>query len=149
MKHDFINIDRNGKSWNRSNISSNIARMIASPSGKAKLAAAMIQPLRTNIDYNGLARKMFSVEQLPEGALPIYDIDVSSIVLENFNYKHNDIRISRSGNVSTPESRKRSFGVRRVTILQFEIFSNPSVKLSDVKYRRFDMIERNSSNFKI
>lgn len=30
-------------------------------------------PLRRNLDYQSIARKTFLVEQLPDGALPIYD----------------------------------------------------------------------------
>jgi hypothetical protein len=34
-----------------------------------------IQPLRTRRDYTSVGRKTFLVEQLPDGALPIYDKD--------------------------------------------------------------------------
>jgi hypothetical protein len=40
---------------------------------RTKLAISMIQPLRRNLDYAALGRKLFQVEQLPPGAVPIYD----------------------------------------------------------------------------
>ena len=39
----------------------------------ANLAQAMIMPIRRSIDYSGIARKCFIVEQLPDGASLIYD----------------------------------------------------------------------------
>jgi hypothetical protein len=36
------------------------------------LAQAMVMPLRRRIDYAGIARKIFIVEPLPQGAAPYY-----------------------------------------------------------------------------
>jgi hypothetical protein len=33
----------------------------------------MVQPLKTGMDYSSIARKVFSVDPLPEGALPNYE----------------------------------------------------------------------------
>ena len=52
-----------------------IAENIRTAAGRQKLAASMIQPLRNRRDYNAVARRAFYVEQLPDGALPIYDKD--------------------------------------------------------------------------
>lgn len=52
-----------------------ISELIATPAGRQKLAASMTQPLRTRRDYTAVGRKTFLVEQLPDGALPIYDKD--------------------------------------------------------------------------
>ena len=48
---------------------------IKTAAGRAKLAASMTQPLRTRRDYMSVGRKTFLVEELPDGALPIYDKD--------------------------------------------------------------------------
>ena len=45
-------------------------------SSRTALAAAMISPIRRNIDYQGLARRCLVVEQLPLGALPTYCKDI-------------------------------------------------------------------------
>ena len=52
-----------------------ISDYIGTAAGRAKLAASMTQPLRLRRDYMAVGRKTFLVEQLPDGALPIYDKD--------------------------------------------------------------------------
>ena len=52
-----------------------ISDYIKTPQGRSKLAASMTQPLRLRRDYTSVGRKTFLVEQLPDGALPIYDKD--------------------------------------------------------------------------
>lgn len=60
-----------------------IGEYMKTASGRAKLAASMVQPLRLRRDYTSVGRKTFLVEQLPDGALPIYDKDpnVSAFVV--------------------------------------------------------------------
>lgn len=41
--------------------------------GKEALAAAMVQPLRRQLDYNSIGRKTFVVETLPDHVSPFYD----------------------------------------------------------------------------
>lgn len=45
------------------------------PDARMRLAMSMIQPLRTRLDYHAISRKVFSIQQLPPGALPVYDRD--------------------------------------------------------------------------
>jgi|SRR6478609_1709351 len=52
-----------------------IARRLKTLEGRRKLAQAMAFPLRYRRDYVGIARKTFLIEQMPEGALPVYDRD--------------------------------------------------------------------------
>lgn len=42
---------------------------------RKKLAAHMVSPLRTGIDYAGLGRKLMVIDTLPQGSLPTYDAD--------------------------------------------------------------------------
>ena len=115
-------------------ISNSIARMLRSPFGKRKLAQAMINPIRTRLDYAGIARKCFVVQQLPTAALPVYDKDPDVTPIVKSNYKFNAIKIT-SNNVI----RKKSGS--RITIPVFEIYRSPTVKLSDIKKRRFNLID--------
>ena len=39
------------------------------------LAQAMANPIRRNLDYYGIARKCLVIDQIPQGALTIYDRD--------------------------------------------------------------------------
>jgi len=104
-----------------------IERAIMSQEGKIALAQAMANPIRRNLDYQGIARRALVVDPLPQGALPVYDrdIDVAAVVV--------------SSNGTGPES--RVFG-DRVTIPEFEIYSNPTVRIAEVKRRRFNVIDR-------
>ncbi|CAN5950673.1 unnamed protein product [Sphagnum jensenii] len=104
-----------------------ISRAINTQEGKLVLAQAMANPIRRNLDYHGIARRALVVDPLPQGALAVYDrdIDVTAIVI--------------SANGSPPESRVMG---DRVTVPEFEIASNPTVRIAEVKRRRFNIIDR-------
>ena len=104
-----------------------IARAIQTQEGKIALAQAMANPIRRNLDYHGIARRALVVDPLPQGALATYDrdIDVAAVVI--------------SSNGTGPES--RVFG-DRVVVPEFELFSNPTVRIAEVKRRRFNVIDR-------
>lgn len=104
-----------------------ISRAIMTQDGKIALAQAMANPIRRNLDYHGVARRALVVDVLQQGAMPTYDrdIDVAAVVI--------------SSNGSGPES--RVFG-DRVVVPEFEIFANPTVRIAEVKRRRFNVIDR-------
>jgi hypothetical protein len=104
-----------------------IKRALLTTEGKIALGQAMALPIRRNLDYAGVARRALVVDPLPTGALPIYerDIDVAAVVV--------------SANGSVPESIVRG---DRVTVPEFDIVSNPVVKIREVRQRRFNVIER-------
>ena len=104
-----------------------IGEFMKTANGRAKLAASMVQPLRLRRDYTSVGRKTFLVEQLPDGALPIYDKDpnVSAFVVGEEG--QNILCITKP---------------RRVIFPLFEIASNPEMPLTQIKERRFDLIER-------
>lgn len=132
-----------------------ISQYLSSSSGRMKLAQSMVQPLRTGRDYQGVARKIFAVEpmplpsaltftsaSLPSGNLPVYNTD-PEVPAEKF--KHDVIRISSRGRVYR---KGRDLGGRRVTFPTFELYANPSIKIGDVKRRRFNIIDRNVQKLK-
>jgi hypothetical protein len=104
-----------------------IQDFISSPQGRSKLAASMTQPLRLRRDYTAVGRKTFLVEQLPDGALPVYDKDpdVSAYV------------VSEEG-----ESILSVTKPRRVSFPLFEIAALPTIPLTQIRQRRYDLIER-------
>lgn len=104
-----------------------IHQALSTQEGKIALGQAMANPIRRNLDYQGVGRKALVVDPLPQGALPVYDrdIDVAAVVI--------------SSNGSVPES--RVFG-DRVSIPEFEVVSNPTVRIAEVKRRRFNVIDR-------
>ena len=52
-----------------------IQQYLGNPEGRQRLAASLVNPIRRNRDYQSIARRTFLVEQIPDGALPIYDRD--------------------------------------------------------------------------
>ena len=104
-----------------------IARAIMTQEGKLALAQAMANPIRRNLDYQGIARRLLVVDPLGQGVDPKYerDIDVAATVI--------------SSNGTGGES--RVFG-DRITIPTFELYSNPTVRISEVRRRRFNVIDR-------
>ena len=104
-----------------------IARAIMTQEGKLALAQAMANPIRRNLDYQGIARRLLVVDPLPQGVDPKYerDIDVAATVI--------------SSNGTGGES--RVFG-DRVVVPTFELYSNPTVRISEVRRRRFNVIDR-------
>jgi hypothetical protein len=104
-----------------------ISKALLSHEGKVALGQAMANPIRRNLDYAGVGRKAVVVDPLPQGALPVYDrdVDVSAVVI--------------SSNGAVPES--RVFG-DRVSVPEFEVVSNPTVRIAEVKRRRFNVIDR-------
>ena len=104
-----------------------ISKYIESAAGRQKLAASMVQPLRQRRDYSSVGRKTFLVEDLPDGALPLYDKDpdVAAYV------------VGEEG-----ESIMSVIKPRRVLIPLFEIACLPEIPLTQVKERRFDLIQR-------
>ena len=104
-----------------------IARATNTQEGKVALAQSMANPIRRNLDYHGIARRALVVDALQQGAIPVYerDIDVAAVVV--------------SSNGSGPES--RVFG-DRVFVPTWELFANPTVRISEARRRRFNVIDR-------
>ena len=103
-----------------------IARAIMTQEGKIALAQAMANPIRRNLDYQGIARRLLVVDPLPQGVNPqLYerDIDVAAAVIS-----------------SKVLVESRVFG-DRVVVPTFEL-SNPTVRISEVRRRRFNVIDR-------
>lgn len=80
-----------------------------------------------NLDYQGIARRLLVIDPLGQGVNPSYerDIDVAAVVV--------------SSNGTGPES--RIYG-DRVVVPTFELFANPTVRISEVRKRRFNVIDR-------
>ena len=104
-----------------------VAKLLSSPQGKLKLAASMQNPLRERLDYEGVFRRAAVVDPLPQGALPYYDkdVDVPAVV------------IGEEG--QTPETIVKG---KRIFIPLFELGSNPKIPFTQVKERRYNLIDR-------
>lgn len=104
-----------------------IAKYIGSSQGRQRLAASMVNPLRSRRDYSSIGRKAFLVEQLPDGALSIYDKDPDVTAYVVSEEGDNIVSMARSARVHVP---------------LFEIASNPQIAITEIKARRFDLVDR-------
>jgi hypothetical protein len=102
---------------------------MATAEGRARLAASMVHPMRERLNYQSVARRIFQVDPLPDGALPVYnkDPDVPGYVISE-----------RDQETVIPIALEE----QRIYVPMFEILSRPSVPLSSVRQRRFNLIER-------
>lgn len=104
-----------------------IGKLITNGQGRQRLAASMISPLRQRRDYTSCARKAFYVEQLPDGAMPVYDKDPDVTAYMVAEQGENILSVAKS---------------QRIHVPLFEIASNPQIPLTEIRQRRFDLVDR-------
>ena len=110
-----------------------LGKLLGSPNGRARFAAALGPSLRRRRDYLSIARKALMVETLQRGALPIYDKEFDESgrgFMEAFMLGEEAQSIVR---VVKPT---------RVTVPTFEIGANPLIPISRIMEHRFDIVER-------
>lgn len=122
MRHPFIIRNKKIENRNLSIFGNLFSNFFNNPSNRSAFAKALSAPLRTRLDYVGLARKTFLVEQLPEGALPYYTKESKRI--DFLKIRGKDLIIKG-----------------KFTFPTFQIFNNPTIKIADVKSRRFNIID--------
>ena len=104
-----------------------IAQALDTPEGRVALAQAMVEPIRRALEYQAVGRKLLMVDELPQGAYARYEKDVRVTATV----------ISRRG--ATPETIIEG---EEVLVPTFEIATNPTIRLSEVKARRFYIVDR-------
>lgn len=104
-----------------------IAQSLESPEGRVALAQAMVEPIRRALEYQAVGRKLLMVDELPQGAYARYEKDVRQTATV----------ISRRGGV--PENMTEG---EEVLVPLFVIAARPTVNLTEVKARRFFIVDR-------
>lgn len=104
-----------------------IAQALETDEGRVALAQAMVEPIRRALEYQAVGRKLLMVDELPQGALARYERDVRSVAHV----------ISRRGAV--PDEIQEG---EEVLVPTFEIATNPQIRLSEIKARRFYIVDR-------
>ena len=105
-----------------------MSRFGVSQNARTVLGQAMASPVKTYLEYMGVMRKAFKVDPLANGAIPMYDKDTEDLSA--------GIVASQGAATQLKYEGERYF----VPIL--EIAANPTVKLREVKMRRFNVIDR-------
>jgi len=104
-----------------------IAQAMDTPEGRVALAQAMVEPIRRALEYQAVGRKLLMVDELPQGAYARYEKDVRSVAYV----------IPRRGAV--PDMITEG---EEILVPTFEIAVNPTVRISEVKARRFYIVDR-------
>jgi len=104
-----------------------MTRLLGSQAGRQKIAATIQEPLRKLRDYQAVGRKLFFIDELPDGTLPIYDQDPDMPAYV----------VGEEG-----DSIQTLVHSKRLLIPLFEIASYPKVPFTQVKERRFDIVRR-------
>jgi len=104
-----------------------IAQALDTPEGRVALAQAMVEPIRRALEYQAVGRKLLMVDELPQGAYARYEKDVRATAHV----------ISRRGSV--PDMITEG---EEILVPTFEIATNPTIRLSEVKARRFYIVDR-------
>ena len=104
-----------------------IAQALETPEGRVALAQAMVEPIRRALEYQAVGRKLLMVDELPQGAYARYEKDVHVTATV----------VSRRGAV--PD---QFIEGEEVLVPTFEIATNPTIRLSEIKARRFYIVDR-------
>lgn len=104
-----------------------IAQALDTPEGRVALAQAMVEPIRRALEYQAVGRKLLMVDELPQGAYARYEKDVRATAAV----------ISRRGAV--PDMIVEG---EEILVPTFEIATNPTIRISEVKARRFYIVDR-------
>ena len=104
-----------------------MTRLLSTKEGRQRIAASVQEPLRKMRDYVSIGRKFFMMDELPDGALPIYDKDIDS----------NGYVVAEEG-----DSIQQVIHSERIMVPLFEVAANPTIPFTQVKERRFDIVRR-------
>ena len=109
-----------------------VQRNLRTTQGRSKIASSMTNSIEARLNYgSSFARRFLYMEQLPDGALPLYDKsrDASAYTIDE--NARNVLRVSNGHRVAVP---------------LFEISANPQIALTLLRHRQFDAISRVSTH---
>lgn len=104
-----------------------VQQALQSNEGRMALASSMANPIRFELDYYAVGRKLLVVDPLPDGVYPIYD---------------KDIRIPCFVVGKRGQAPERIVEGERLTIPTWELVCYPQARFSQIKARRFNLVDR-------
>lgn len=104
-----------------------IAAALETEDGRVALAQAMVEPIKRSLEYQAIGRKLLMVDELPQGALARYEKDIPSVAYVIPRRGALPNRITEGEDILVPT---------------FEIGANPQIRLSEIKSRRFYIVDR-------
>lgn len=104
-----------------------IAQALETAEGKLALAQAMVEPIKTSLMYQGVVRKLLLVDELQQGQYARYERDVTA----------KSYTIPKRGAVPTTE-----IEAEELMVPTFEMASHPTIRMSEIRARRFYIVDR-------
>jgi hypothetical protein len=111
-----------------------IFEAIQTEAGRRLIGAQMAVPIRTQLDYQGVARKFFEIDTLKPGEIARYDRDATAFATVVAK-RGEVIQYIFEGEYVEPET--------------WEIFAPWSVRLSELNKRRFNVLDRGQEKMRI
>ncbi len=104
-----------------------VAEAFNSKEGMTVLASSMANPIRYEMDYYAIGRKLLVVDPLPQGVDPIYD---------------KDIRIPATIIGKRGQAPDTIVEGERFTLPTFDIVVYPQARYNEIKTRRYNLVDR-------
>jgi len=117
-----------------SQMDDDIFEAIQTEAGRRLIGAQMAVPIRTQLDYQGVARKFFEIDTLKPGEIARYDRDVNAFATV-VGKRGEVVQYIFEGEYVEPET--------------WEIFAPWSVRLSELNKRRFNVLDRGQEKMRI
>jgi len=102
--------------------------LLQGPNGLKRIAFAMQVPLKDRLDYVAVGRKLLLIDELPQGEVPQYDLDIPEF---------GAVKIAARGAAPIVEA-----NIKRVEFPTFPISVNTEVAWEEIQIRRYPAFDR-------
>ncbi len=111
-----------------------IFTLLQTEAGRQALGAQMAIPIRTQLDYQGMARRFFEIDVLGQGQIARYDRDIDAFA-----------------STVTKKGEAAQFIVEGAYVepVTWEIFAPASIRLKEIQQRRFNVLDRMQERIRI
>ena len=111
-----------------------IFTLLQTEAGRQALGAQMAIPIRTQLDYQGMARRFFEIDVLGQGQIARYDRDINAFAA-TVTKKGESVQFIVEGEYIEP--------------ITWEIFAPAAIRLKEIQQRRFNVLDRMQERIRI
>ena len=111
-----------------------IFTLLQTEAGRQALGAQMAIPIRTQLDYQGMARRFFEIDVLGQGQIARYDKDINAFA-STVTKKGQSVQFIVEGEYVEP--------------ITWEIFAPAAIRLKEIQQRRFNVLDRMQERIRI
>ena len=111
-----------------------IFTLLQTEAGRQALGAQMAIPIRTQLDYQGMARRFFEIDVLGQGQIARYDRDINAFAA-TVTKKGESVQFVVEGAYIEP--------------VTWEVFAPAAIRLKEIQQRRFNVLDRMQERIRI